>query len=277
MEVMLIASLIQGVAPLIAKGISEAVNAGDRAKAERLAAQAVDQFKFDVPELAKLAPTPVQSSLDTGTDDAVRALQLRALDQLGAEASGGMTAEDAQAMAMARNAAGQVDAGLRGAAQDRAAARGLGGSMTSYLGDLQGAQAGANAVGAMDAQMAADRRARQLQALGMLGQAAGDVRGQGMARASAQDALNRFNSGMAFDAARGNNANAMQRFDAQMKLGNARADAMRAESDRLSGKAARTGRDWAAAGEAVAGGAQAVGDAYGYGKSRGWKWGEDDE
>ena len=264
-----IIALVAAVAPLIASAISNAAAEGDYEEAARLSNQAIRDYNLDAPELsaADIAPQTIDKTAfsDLKEDPALRAMQLRALEQIQAEASGGPTAEDDLAFDAARGAAGRVDVGLRGAAAQRAAARGMGGSLASYLGDLQGAQAGANQAGDMSIQAAADMRRRQQAALGALLRGSGDVRGQdyGVAsrRAAEEDALNRFNAKMRFDADQ-------QSFLNRMAMVQGRNQARGVEGQRLERQGQRKRQQGAATGEAIASGATAVGDAYAAGQER---------
>ncbi len=192
-----------------------------------------EMLGIDAPTLDTL---DVQQQQGTGLggieeDSRLRAYQLQALEQLGriAQAGGGMTAQDAEAFNRARQESGAMDAGLRGAAQQRAAQRGILGSNAAYAADLGAAQQATNRGSAMQSQAASDSRQRYLQALDALSGQASGVRGQdyGVASnaATAQDAINRFNAGMRWDNSRFNQGQAQANFNNQLQLGNARRDA----------------------------------------------------
>lgn len=264
-----IIALVAGVAPLVAKAIGDAVAAGDNEKAAALGNEAIRAYNLDAPELkaGDIAPQEVGPTAFGGIkeDPSLKGYQQKALEQLMAASTGAPTAEDDLAFDEARSAAGQVDTGLRGAAASRAASRGMGGSLQGYVGDLQGAQAGANQAGGMAMQGAADMRRRQQAALAALMRGSTDVRGQeyGMAsnKAGAEDALNRFNSGMRFNAAQ-------QSFDNRMGMVRGANAARENEQQRLLGEAGRKRKDAVAWGDAISSGAGAVGDAYLAGEER---------
>lgn len=202
-----------------------------RADAERNAAKSImgDAYGgwlgIQTPEYQPLGVQEQgQSELGRYTEDqALRDYQMQALDALGREVQyGGMTPEDEAAANRARQQAGAVDLGLRGAAEQQAAQRGMGGGMADYVGALQSAQAGTNRSSEMGLQSAADARQRYLQALNALSGQAGGMRGQefGMAseRARAQDAINRFNVGQRTDTSRYNQSLTQQDIENQMRL-----------------------------------------------------------
>lgn len=202
-----------------------------RSDAERNAAKIIEQnayfnqLNIETPEL-QLADLYLQdpAGISKFTEDGrLRDAQMRALEGLGDVVDAkGETAEDRAAYNRARQEAGTVDRGLRGAAEQQAAARGLGGSMAGYVGDLMGAQAGTNRAADMGLQQAADSRSRYMQALEGLGGMASGVRGQdfGIAssRAQAQDAINRFNVGQKYNTQQYNLGVPQQSFENQMSL-----------------------------------------------------------
>lgn len=216
-----------------------------------------DWTSIDTPQLS---PLELQQQEQTGLagvteDPRLRGYQMQALDQLGQEvASNGMTAQDAAAYNRARQMAGGVDAGLRGAAEQQAAQRGMASSTGSLLGALSAGQAGVNRASDMGTQAASDSRARYMQAVDMLGQQAGGVRGQdyGVARsrAEAQDAINRFNAGMRNQNGIYNQGLQQQMFDNSMGLAagrNAAYNNLGNAYDRRGDNAEKTAAKWGAA------------------------------
>lgn len=211
-----------------------------RADAERNAAKAVmqdayfEQLGIETPDL-QLADLYQQDPAEISKfteDSRLRDAQMKALDGLGEVVDAkGMTAEDANAYNRARQMAGTVDNGLRGAAEHQAASRGALGSTSGYVGSLMGAQAATNRAADMGLQAAADSRDRYMKALDSLGAQSSNVRGQdfGIAntRAQAQDAINRFNVGQKWQTQQYNLGVPQQDFQNQMGLADQRLGAAR--------------------------------------------------
>ena len=235
-----------------------------RAEAEREAVKRVqeDAYKYTTDikpptlEEAKLfEQSPAE--LSKFTEDArLKAAQMKALEGLGREVEyEGMTPEDFAAVQRAQAQAGSVEAGLRGAAQREMAQRGATSSTAGYLGAISAAQAGTNRAADMQMQAAEDSRRRYMAALEGLGGLGGQVRGQefGMAseRASAQDAINRFNVGQKTATQQYNLGLAQQGFENQLRLAEARraAAAQRAGAGKQSAEdAEKSAQKWGAAG-----------------------------
>lgn len=162
-------------------------------------------------------------------DARLRAYQMQALEQLGniVNAGGEMTDQDRAAYQQARMNAGMVDAGLRGAASQRA--NQLGGAQNSYIGDVLASQAAVNQANNMGVKAASDSRDRYLQAINALSGQSSNVRGQDYTvaanAANAQDAINRFNTGMRWDTAKYNQGLSQQNFQNQMNLAQQRLNA----------------------------------------------------
>lgn len=204
-------------------------------------------------------------------DPRLRQLQMQALNSLGETVSaGGMTAEDAAAYNRARQMAGGVDAGLRGSVEQQAAQRGMQSSTGSMLGALNAGQAGVNRASQMGTDAASDARQRYMQALNMLGSQSGQVRGQdyGVARdrAQAQDAINRFNTGMRWQNAQYNQGLQQQMFDNSMGLAQGRSGAYGSVAgayDRRGDNAEKTAAKWGNATKNLWGGLTAGGFGFG--------------
>jgi hypothetical protein len=153
-------------------------------------------------------------------DPATRAYQMQALERLGQEVqTKGLTAEDLAAQNQALMASGRFEAGQRGAAEQRAASRGMGGAMSSQLSALQGQQSAVNQANSNAIDVAGQNRQRYMAALGQLGNQAGNVRGQdwaqASARANAQNQINQFNTGMRWQAQQHNLGIPQQNFQNQ--------------------------------------------------------------
>ena len=265
-----IIGVVGGIAPLVANAIGDALASGDRNKALQLAQDAVKRYELNVPPELQDALYQGQAPSEMGNitqDPKLRAMQMRALEGLGKEVDyEGMTPEDALGYAQARQQAGNIDTGMRGAMSAQMAQRGLAGSGMEYANALQGQQSAVNRGSQMSLQTAADARARKLSALNSLGSAAGAMRGQEFgqksAQASAQDAINRYNTGHAWDVQQYN----LNVPKDQYLLNEAHAtDINNAEGrvgDIYTNSANRTQQEAAAGGAAVQQLAQAGGSAY---------------
>lgn len=182
---------------------------------------------LETPELLKaIAEQTRGNAFDNAqVDPATRAYQMQALERLGQEVqTKGLTAEDIAAQNQALSTAGRFESGQRGATEQRAASRGMGGAMSSQLSALQGQQAAVNQANANAIDVAGQNRQRYMAALGQLGNQAGNVRGQdwaqAAARAAAQNQINQFNTGMRWAAQQHNLAVPQQNFQNQVaKLG----------------------------------------------------------
>lgn len=174
-------------------------------------------------------------------DARLRDYQMKALEQLGdiVAAGGQMTDQDRAAYQAARNNAGMIDAGLRGAAAQRAAQ--LGGPQNSYVGDLMASQAAVNQANDAGVKAASDSRDRYLKAIDALGGQSSGTRAQDYTvaanAANAQDAINRFNTGMRWDTAKYNQGLSQQNFMNQMALSNQRQNATQQYDNSKRGRA----------------------------------------
>lgn len=154
-------------------------------------------------------------------DPRLRDYQMKALGQLGSivDAGGGMTSQDYEAYQRARQQAGMMANAARGAANTEQQQRGLQGGNAALLSNLASSQNANNQANQMGVQAASDSRARYLAALNQLGSQSGAVRGQdyGIAsnRASAQDAINKFNAQMRNDTQKYNQGLSQQNFQNQ--------------------------------------------------------------
>lgn len=139
-------------------------------------------------------------------DPRLRNYQLQALDELGSVVSAGgeMTAQDRLAYNKARQQAAVMANASRAAAMNEQRARGLGSGNAALVSNLMASQNANNMGAMMGMQAASDARQRYLQALDSLGSQSSNVRSQdynvAANRASAQDAINRFNAQMRNDA-----------------------------------------------------------------------------
>jgi len=256
-----------GLGSILGQGVDMAANLVGRSKGEAQAREGMDAVtQAYLEQLGILTPTldtlDVEQQQGTGLnniveDQRLRGYQLQALSELGniANMGGAATAQDFNAYQHARQEAGSVDAGLRGAAQQRAQERGMVGSNAGLMSDLLAGQQSTNRASQMQTQAASDSRDRYLQALGELGSQAGGVRGQdyGIAsqKAQAQDAINRFNAGMRWTNATYNQNQAQQNFNNQMDLAGQRMGAANSYNNARRGRAQDNRNDGQYWGEAL--------------------------
>lgn len=279
MDPVTIAMIVSAVAPLVANGINDAINAGDMATAQNLANKAAQEYQSIMPpelreQIAQQQGGTELAGAAAGLDPRARSAQMKALDLLGESAtSGGMTAQDVQGFRRARENAGQLQAGFQGAAAQNAAARGLQtGGQSEYVAALLGGQQSANLGAQMSGDAAAEASARRMRAIEGLGDLGSRVRGQDWGIASgvggAQDSINRFNTGLSSDADLRNLGLDQQRFENDTRARDMRAKGYGIQSGALLDKIGRGDKNAAAWGAAASEAAKGVGGALEYDKKK---------
>lgn len=266
MDPMTMGAIGAGVS-LLARLIGEAIAAGDIDKAEELKRQAVAEYGDGIlPQLEQVTAQEVGPTelSRMSVDPTGRNSQVAALERLAAFADSGFSPEDAADQRRVMDEAAGVAARQAGMGERLAASRGLARSGLSQALGQQAAQAGAQNAADAAAQMAAQRRARQLQALGMLGQQGGALRGadygEASDRATAQDAINRFNANMRASAIDQRNQNALAGFSANMRLKGARNDARQDQAGFYTGRASANKQTAADIGEGFSSAASGAGN-----------------
>lgn len=174
-----------GAGAALGAGIGIAAGAGARRKAK--------EYYEDLPDLG---PTEFNA---IKTDPRLRDAQMTALSRLSREgAANGMGVEDRVALNQAQNATAMRERGSREAILQNMAMRGQSGSGVELAANLAAQQGAAQSNATAGAQAAADARRRALAATAQSGALGGDVRGQDYGeqsnRASAADAISRFNA-----------------------------------------------------------------------------------
>lgn len=184
----------------ISTGIGMAMAAGDFEKAEKLRQQAMQVVQGLRPdELAKVRAEVGDSAFSSIVEPPEgRQAQMMALQRLQAMSTG-EDPESAAEYARAQNEAAANERGVRMAALQRLAQRGAGATSGLALAAQQdAAQASTQTASQRGLQVAADARRRALEALQMQGQMGTQLRQSDYQlqrdRASAQDAINRFNA-----------------------------------------------------------------------------------
>lgn len=132
------------------------------------------------------------------TDPRLRDAQLSALSSLEEVGNGGMTMADKAALAQIQENASMQERGSREAILQNAKQRGMGGSGMEMLAQLSSGQNSANRARMEGLNVAATAQQRALDAMTQAGTLGGNIRGQdfseGSAKATSQDAINRFNT-----------------------------------------------------------------------------------
>lgn len=151
------------------------------------------------PQMAQTVMQDPSKFNDITSGGAGRSAQLQALSQLqGISTDGGLTAQDKAQLNDIQSQTGAQERGSREAIMQNAQSRGMSGSgmeLASQLINQQGSAGNANQAG-LD--VAAQAQKRALDAITQSGQLGGQVQGQEFSeqaqKASAQDAINKFNA-----------------------------------------------------------------------------------
>lgn len=202
----------------LAGGIAgDLLSQGDRDKAQALQDQALQQLQdLATPELKDAAfkqyvsagilspsmeQTVTQKDSSLGgyqTDPRIAQAQMGALQNLQTYGNGGLRPEDLAAMAQERNQINQQSNGKDQSILQDMQQRGQGGSGAELAARLSNSQNAANQLNNSSNSNIQSASARALQALSQQGSLAGQMSqqnfGQAAQKASAQDAINRFNS-----------------------------------------------------------------------------------
>lgn len=252
---------------LVSRLIGEAISAGDLERAEKLKQQAIADYGEDILPQLEQATAQEVGATELGNirvDPTGRNAQVSALERLSQFGEGGFSPEDAAEQRRVMDAAAGVASRQAAQGEQLAAARGLRRSGLSQALGQQAAQAGAQTASDAAAQLAAQRRQRQLQALGMMGQQGAALRGADYGeqadRATAQDAINRFNANMRASALDQRNRNAMAAYDANMRRLGARNAARGSLADFYAGRGERNSQTAQDIGAGVQGGMQGGAD-----------------
>lgn len=243
---------------LIARLIGEAIAAGDLKRAEALKQQAIADYGPEIlPQLEQVTAQEVGPTElgNVRVDPTGRNAQTGALERLAQFADNTFSPEDAAEQRRVLDATAGVAARQAAQGEQLAAARGLRRSGLSQALNMQAAQSGAQSAADATAQLAAQRRARQLQAIGMMGSMGGALRGadygEASDRATAQDAINRFNANMRAGAIDARNRNALSQYQANMQRLAARNNARGDLADFYGGRAAANKQTAADIGEGL--------------------------
>ena len=252
---------------LVSRLIGEAIAAGDLERAERLKQQAIADYGEGILPQLEQATAQEVGATELGNirvDPTGRNAQVSALERLSQFGEGGFSPEDAAEQRRVMDAAAGVASRQAAQGEQLAAARGLRRSGLSQALGQQAAQAGAQTASDAAAQLAAQRRQRQLQALGMMGQQGAALRGADYGeqsdRATAQDAINRFNANMRASALDQRNRNALAAYDANLRRLGARNAARGSLADFYTGRAERNSQTAQDIGAGVQGGMQGGAD-----------------
>ncbi len=157
-------------------------------------------YRGDItPEMAQTVMQDPSKMNEIMTDPSAKSAQLQALQQLqGISTQGGMTATDKAQLGDIQSQQAQAERGTRGAIQQNAAERGISGSgldLASEMANQQGSATRGNQAGLDVAAQAQQRALQAIQASGQLGgQIEGQNFGEAASKATAADAINKFNT-----------------------------------------------------------------------------------
>jgi hypothetical protein len=240
MEVAIIAALL----PIIGGAIGKALAAGDRAEADRLRQQAMDQYNIDLPNVDDIAAVHQQQSSikDYQEDPRLRDAQLSALERMQDTVnSNGMDAEFAHQMGQARaDVSGQAYASQQAAESD-ALSRGISGSNIELMNRMMGGQDATDRFADMASGAAAEAQRRRDAAVAALGRMGGEMRGQdwdmAAGKADRLDAINRFNTELTNSTNQFNVGSRFQKWDADFRTRQGKAGAYGAMASAKDGNA----------------------------------------
>ena len=203
-------------------------------------------------------PTGSGSAFESAAaDPAAIAAQQKALEKLtGIVDEGGLTAVDRARIAEARANEDQYLRGQREATLANLEARGMGGSGTELMAQLAQQQEAGQRLSQANLATEAQAQMRAMQALGMLGGQAGQLRGQSYGEAanlaSARDAIAKWNQQMQQDWQRYQDDQTWKRYAAQRGIAETQMGQDYRESGRQEQRAARAiGRRDAVAGQLI--------------------------
>lgn len=203
-------------------GITNSTKKRDE-EADRLRREAGDMFKdVKAPDLQNITPeqykwlqdyqpellgelqqseySDINSEFDNvSSDPRLKDAQMSALRSMQDVANnGGMNAEDKANLARIQSEASQADRGRRDAIMQNMQARGMGGAGTELLAQLQSSQAATDRQAQQGLDVAGMAQRRALEAMMNQGNMAGNIRGQDFGeasqKASAADAIAKFNA-----------------------------------------------------------------------------------
>lgn len=174
-----------------------------------------DVADFVTPEMAELLKAKEQADSEYNniqTDPAIREAQLQALSEMQGVVDGGGTSiiDDANQRRFLNKANNEAKAN-RDAISQNMQARGMYGSGMEYVSQLNNSQNAANQISDQALETGANNANRRLGAIESLGGMSSNVRGQEYGekanRASAQDQINQYNTGLINQTNQLNNAN----------------------------------------------------------------------
>ncbi len=222
--------------------LGEAFSAGDKAAAEAIRRQILEQYGPDAlakaQEEAQVGPSAFEGYQ---ADPQGMAAQRLALQQLQEDSTTqGLTALERAEMAEAQDDASQFEQGQRGAIMQNALMRGMGGSGAELAAQLTAQQGSAQRASKAATQSAANAARRRALATMQAGELGGAIRGQGFqefgAKASAQDSIAKFN--------------AQNRRDIGSEFRGGTSQALTQQANALEGRADDTANTWSDVGSA---------------------------
>lgn len=232
---------------LVAMLIGKALAAGDRQKAAELRAQALARFGDAVaPQLDSLAKSHLYEE-----DPALKGAQMGALNQLTQTGNGTLDAQGRAMQAQAQMEAAQSERGYSQGLDQQMQARGLSGSGLEYLGHQMGIQGAANSLYSAGTNAASAREQALISRMSAGASLAGQMRSEGQEANRAQDAIDKFNSGLQ-----------QKRWENDMRLREDKYAAERGAANDYLGYAKDTESAAIGAGQAIGGGFNDAAKAY---------------
>lgn len=242
MELMILAA----IAPLVARGIGEALASGDRAEAERLRQSAMAEYNIELPDIQKM-----EAQIQTDTelkkvmaDPRYTEAENQTMGRLNDYATGsGLLPEDIATLEAAKREAAGVERGLRGRNEQAMNAKNIRNSGIDLAAQLGGSQQASNAAYMGGIQAAGDASNRRFNAMLQYGDFSNKLKQQDLQQknqtATAQDAINRYNTADMRDVRDYNNELPQRGFDNSMKRADKRYGAKRNRADDYDNNADR--------------------------------------
>lgn len=233
----------EGAGDFLGMIVGEILGAGNRAEAERLRQQAMEEYGIEIPPVDDLQAQALQSQAAGAQGNAdAKAIRMEALKQLAQRGQEGYNIQDRAAIA---DTLSEVDQAARG--RNEAILRGVdpnsGAALAMRRANAQDAAQQANRRG-LD--IAAGSRRAALDALARSGTMAGQVDesefGQAFQRGQAGDAISRFNESNRLDVLRGNQQAKQARTAMEMQRANARAEQLNRNAGAQETEAQRKAR-----------------------------------
>lgn len=241
------AKAASAAAPVIISLIGDAAASGDDEKAEQLRQQAMDEFNIQLPPVRTIHAEYIQSQAAKAGDPTATATRLELLKSLRQIGNEGYDAQDRAAISDMLSDVSQRERGQRMAIEQNLDPN----SGAMIAAKLANQQASAQRANQQGLELAAQSRARRLQAMREQMGLANQMQDEAFQRAQAGDAMAQFNERNRIGASQWNAGQEADRFGHQMSLAAGKTGQFRGMSDYLTGKAAATRNRAAGIGQAA--------------------------